>query len=76
MRLLPALVALLLFATQAPAADLIHFWDTPQHGGNSFNRLPPDQAYFDALESLWRDLGAAVLRQVETGEARLSDRRC
>ncbi len=50
MRLLPTLLSTLLFATQAPAADLIHFWDTPQHGGNSFNRLPPDQAYFDALK--------------------------
>ncbi|WP_460419300.1 glycoside hydrolase family 5 protein [Pseudomonas sp. microsymbiont 2] len=26
------------------------FWNTPRHGGNSFNRLPPDQAYFDALK--------------------------
>ncbi|UBM27669.1 glycoside hydrolase family 5 protein [Pseudomonas sp. p1(2021b)] len=26
------------------------FWDTPRHGGNSFNRLPPDQAYFEALK--------------------------
>ncbi|WP_263263491.1 glycoside hydrolase family 5 protein [Pseudomonas sp. RIT-PI-S] len=25
------------------------FWDTPQRGANSFNRLPPTQAYFDAL---------------------------
>ena len=33
------------------AADLISFWDTPRHGGNSFNRLPPDQAYFDALRA-------------------------
>lgn len=24
----------------ANAADLIDFWDTPRHGGNSFNRLP------------------------------------
>lgn len=33
----------------AHAADLIDFWNTPRHGGNSFNRLPPDQAYFEAL---------------------------
>ncbi|KQU85833.1 glycosyl hydrolase [Ensifer sp. Root1252] len=33
----------------AHAADLIGFWDKPQHGGNSFNRLPPDEAYFKAL---------------------------
>lgn len=34
----------------ATAADLMAFWDAPRHGGNSFNRLPPDQAYFDALK--------------------------
>lgn len=45
------LVALALAAAlpQAHSADLINFWDAPQHGGNSFNRLPPDQPYFDAL---------------------------
>lgn len=31
------------------AADLMDFWNTPRHGGNSFNRLPPEQVYFDAL---------------------------
>lgn len=31
------------------AAALIDFWNTAQRGGNSFNRLPPSQAYFDAL---------------------------
>ncbi|MET1079093.1 MAG: cellulase family glycosylhydrolase [Pseudomonas sp.] len=25
------------------------FWEQPQRGGNSFNRLPPDRAYFAAL---------------------------
>jgi len=50
MRLLPVLLASLCLSTQASAADLIHFWDKPQHGGNSFNRRPPDQAYFDALK--------------------------
>lgn len=35
----------------AQAADLMAFWDQPRHGGNSFNRLPPDQAYFDALRA-------------------------
>ena len=50
MRLLRgAMFFLLGFATSAGAADLMRFWDTPQRGGNSFNRLPPDQAYFDAL---------------------------
>lgn len=41
---------LVLAGMPASAADLIDFWDTPRHGGNSFNRLPPDQAYFDALK--------------------------
>jgi Cellulase (glycosyl hydrolase family 5) len=47
------LLALLLVTASAPvtAADLIDFWNTPRHGGNSFNRLPPDQAYFDALSA-------------------------
>jgi len=40
-----------MFSKGLHAADLIHFWDEPQHGGNSFNRLPPDQAYFEALEN-------------------------
>ncbi|MFJ4158078.1 glycoside hydrolase family 5 protein [Pseudomonas sp. NPDC089752] len=40
------------------AADLIDFWGTPRHGGNSFNRLPPDQAYFEAL----RGYGASWVR--------------
>ena len=44
------LTSLFLLAIQsAHGADLIEFWNTPRHGGNSFNRLPPDQAYFDAL---------------------------
>ena len=44
------LCALLLgLAPAAVAADLMSFWGNPRHGGNSFNRLPPDQAYFDAL---------------------------
>ena len=46
------ILASLLAATPLPtlAADLIDFWDTPRHGGNSFNRLPPDLAYFQALK--------------------------
>ncbi|MFQ6576338.1 glycoside hydrolase family 5 protein [Pseudomonas sp. UM16] len=35
----------------AKAADLIDFWEVPRHGGNSFNRLAPDQAYFQALKN-------------------------
>lgn len=40
---------LLAMVPAAMAADLMAFWNSPRHGGNSFNRLPPDQAYFDAL---------------------------
>ncbi len=49
---------LALAAWSACAADLIDFWDEPRKGGNSFNRLPPDQAYFDALA----DYGATWVR--------------
>lgn len=49
---------LVLSTLPASAADLMAFWDTPRHGGNSFNRLPPDQAYFDAL----RGYGATWVR--------------
>ncbi len=51
-------IVLLLAGSVACAADLIAFWNTPRHGGNSFNRLPPDQAYFDAL----RGYGATWVR--------------
>lgn len=51
-------IVLLLVGPVASAADLIAFWNTPRHGGNSFNRLPPDQAYFDAL----RGYGATWVR--------------
>lgn len=47
-RLVGCLLAL--FATLAQAAD-IAFWDTPRHGGNSFNGQPPDEAYFRALRA-------------------------
>lgn len=50
MRIATTLFLSLAMSCAANAADLITFWDTPQHGGNSFNRLPPDQAYFDALK--------------------------
>lgn len=36
-------------ASPAGAADLIGFWDQPQHGANSFNAAPPDAGYFRAL---------------------------
>ena len=49
MRVVASALLALSVASPAGAADLIGFWDKPQHGGNSFNRLPPDQAYFDAL---------------------------
>lgn len=55
------LLALLLGAlttTAAQAADEIAFWNMPKKGGNSFNRLPPDAAYFNALH----DYGASWVR--------------
>lgn len=58
MRILAAILLFLSLAGNSRAADLIGFWDHPQHGGNSFNRLPPDQAYFDAL----RKYGATWVR--------------
>ncbi len=49
-RKLDGYVLLLFFlASNTGAADLISFWDKPQYGGNSFNRLPPSQPYFEAL---------------------------
>ena len=50
MRLLNCLLVLTCLASPAHAADLIGFWDKPKHGGNSFNRLPPDETYFKALQ--------------------------
>ena len=47
--ILASLLAML--SPLASAADLIDFWNTPRHGGNSFNRLPPDQTYFEALRA-------------------------
>lgn len=51
LRLAVTLIMAFCLTSQAMAADLLSFWDTPRHGGNSFNRLPPDQAYFDALKN-------------------------
>lgn len=53
-----ALFVLAISAQSARAADLIDFWDAPRHGGNSFNRVPPNEAYFQAL----RDYGASWVR--------------
>lgn len=49
MRLIAATLFAFSLAGSANAADLMTFWDKPQHGGNSFNRLPPDETYFKAL---------------------------
>lgn len=43
---------------QASAADLIGFWDKPEHGANSFSAKPPDRDYFEAL----RATGASWVR--------------
>lgn len=45
-----ALALSLLLALPAQAAD-IAFWDTPRHGGNSFNGSPPDETWFRALRA-------------------------
>jgi len=49
--LLAATALVLCIVAPAQAADLIHFWDTPQYGGNSFNEDLPDAAYFRALKA-------------------------
>ncbi|WP_443750415.1 glycoside hydrolase family 5 protein [Asticcacaulis solisilvae] len=61
--------AIAMTAPAVHAADLIAFWNTPQHGGNSFNGSPPDLAYFKAL----RATGATWVRLTFTkwkGEGR------
>ncbi len=44
-------ISALLLASPAFAGTPVSFWDTPQHGGNSFNQSPPDLAYFQALKA-------------------------
>lgn len=44
-----ALFLLLCLLGLTAASPTIAWWDVPRRGGNSFNRLPPDQAWFDAL---------------------------
>jgi len=67
-------VAFALFQGCAPSADetpqtpkaitaqktpqKMDFWNTTQRGANSFNKTPPDQAYFEAL----RETGASWVR--------------
>lgn len=46
-----SLITLCCFLGNALAADLIGFWETPRHGGNSFNRLAPNKGYFTALQA-------------------------
>jgi aryl-phospho-beta-D-glucosidase BglC (GH1 family) len=43
------LVGVTFVASPAAAADQMSFWDAPRFGANSFNRVPPDAAYFAAL---------------------------
>lgn len=47
--LLRSLALGLALAQPAAAADLMGFWDSPQHGANGFNEAPQDAAYFEAL---------------------------
>lgn len=53
-----SLALALALSASAQAADLAAFWTETQRGGNSFNRLPPDQAHYQAL----RDYGATWVR--------------
>ena len=46
-----AATVIALASVTAQAGDRIGFWDTPQHGGNSFNKAVPDEAYFRALKA-------------------------
>lgn len=48
----------LALSASAQAADLAAFWKKQQRGGNSFNRLPPDAQYYQAL----RGYGASWVR--------------
>ena len=48
---LALITALALIASPVNAGTPMTFWDTPQHGGNSFNESPPDLAYFKALRA-------------------------
>lgn len=54
--LCPLFAVLLAFPLRA--ADLDAFWSTQRKGGNSFNEVPPDEAYFEALA----DSGATWVR--------------
>ena len=64
----------LLLCAKAFSAEHIDFWDTPQHGANSFNEAPPDAEYFRALRAYGATLGAARVQQVEIQRAGLSVR--
>lgn len=49
---IPAILATMIIcsvATTANADAPDSFWDEPQYGGNSFNVVPPNKEYFDAL---------------------------
>ncbi|MCA1177683.1 MULTISPECIES: hypothetical protein [unclassified Pantoea] len=53
-RIIQTFTFLLLFLMINPevrATEKMDFWLKPQHGGNSFNRIPPDIAYFNALHT-------------------------
>lgn len=52
------LICGLLFSLTVNAKQKMDFWDSPKYGGNSFNEVPPDYAYFKAL----RATGASWVR--------------
>jgi hypothetical protein len=49
--ILAVFVLCLGFAVPALSADSIDFWNTPQHGANSFNESPPNAEYFRAFRA-------------------------
>lgn len=54
----PSLAVAMALTASVQAADLAAFWTHTQRGGNSFNRLPPDASYYEAL----RGYGASWVR--------------
>jgi len=49
--ILCCVLALVAHIGAAQTDDPMNFWNTPQHGGNSFNESPPDEAYYKALRA-------------------------
>lgn len=44
-------LSFLFYSYHSIAADLIHFWNMPQHGGNVFNRMPANKNLYQDLKN-------------------------